>query len=110
MDALFFETLIAWIENNLEENLTIDRLASKAGYSKWHLQRGFKMHTGMTVGFFIVKKRMEKALVELANGDDAIITIALKNGYGSHQTFTRAFTLYYGVSPGRYRRRNGKRR
>ena len=34
--------LLAWIEQNLDQPLTLDDIAAKSGYSKWHLQRLFK--------------------------------------------------------------------
>ncbi|CVC77114.1 Right origin-binding protein [Serratia marcescens] len=40
------EQLLAWIEQSLDQPLTLDDIAAKSGYSKWHLQRMFKQHTG----------------------------------------------------------------
>ncbi|SVJ51041.1 right origin-binding protein [Klebsiella pneumoniae] len=38
--------LLAWLDNNLDQPLSLDNVATKAGYSKWHLQRMFKEVTG----------------------------------------------------------------
>lgn len=40
------QDLIDWIDNHLDSRLDIDTVARRAGYSKWHLQRIFKEHTG----------------------------------------------------------------
>lgn len=42
--------LLAWIEQNLDQPLTLDDIAAKSGYSKWHLQRLFKQLTGHVLG------------------------------------------------------------
>lgn len=39
--------LLAWLDNNLDQPLSLDNVATKAGYSKWHLQRMFKEVTGL---------------------------------------------------------------
>ena len=44
------QSLVLWIEQNLESDLSLDIIAARAGYSKWHLQRLFKEHTGVVIG------------------------------------------------------------
>lgn len=44
------QDLIDWIDNHLDSRLDIDTVARRAGYSKWHLQRIFKEHTGHPSG------------------------------------------------------------
>ncbi|HID8729543.1 TPA: helix-turn-helix domain-containing protein, partial [Enterobacter hormaechei] len=42
----FIHDLLDWIDNNLDSRLDIETVSRRAGYSKWHLQRIFKEHTG----------------------------------------------------------------
>jgi hypothetical protein len=42
----FMHDLLDWIDNNLDSRLDIETVARRSGYSKWHLQRLFKEHTG----------------------------------------------------------------
>ena len=42
----FIHDLLDWIDNNLDSRLDIETVSRRAGYSKWHLQRLFKEHTG----------------------------------------------------------------
>ena len=42
----FIHDLLDWIDNNLDSRLDIETVSGQAGYSKWHLQRLFKEHTG----------------------------------------------------------------
>ena len=50
------QDLIDWIDNHLDSRLDIDTVARRAGYSKWHLQRIFKEHTGQPLGEYIRAK------------------------------------------------------
>jgi len=54
--------LIKWIEKNLEQPLSIDAVAEKSGYSKWHLQRMFKKVTGQILGTYIRHRRLTHGL------------------------------------------------
>jgi AraC family transcriptional activator of mar-sox-rob regulon len=49
----FIHDLLDWIDNNLDSRLNIDTVARRAGYSKWHLQRIFKEHTGYPLAEYI---------------------------------------------------------
>lgn len=42
--------LLSWLESHLDQPLSLDNVAAKAGYSKWHLQRMFKDITGNAIG------------------------------------------------------------
>lgn len=42
--------LLVWLEGHLDQPLSLDNVAAKAGYSKWHLQRMFKDVTGHAIG------------------------------------------------------------
>ena len=42
----FMHDLLDWIDNNLDSRLDIETVSRRSGYSKWHLQRLFKEHTG----------------------------------------------------------------
>jgi len=56
MSDAFMHDLIDWIDNNIEARLDLDTVADRAGYSKWHLQRMFKEHTGYPLGEYIRRK------------------------------------------------------
>ena len=58
----------------------------------------------MTVGEYIRSRRLARAGVELAAADETVLDIALKYGYDSPDSFTRAFTRFHGVTPAAARR------
>ena len=103
-DTLFFDELIAWIESNIAQRLLLEEVASKSGFSLWYLQRIFKKHTGMTLGLYIKKTKMEHASMDMLSNNNPIADIAMKYGYESQQSFTRAFSGYYGIPPAAYRK------
>ncbi len=60
MNGSFFDDLIHWIDTHIENRLNLDMVADRAGYSKWHLQRMFKEHTGHALGEYIRNQKIRK--------------------------------------------------
>lgn len=83
--------LLIWLEGHLDQPLSLDNVAAKAGYSKWHLQRMFKDVTGHAIGAYIRARRLSKSAVALRLTARPILDIALQYRFDSQQTFTRAF-------------------
>ena len=98
--------LVKWIDAHLEMELSVDIVAKRAGYSKWYLQRLFKLITGVSLGKYIRERRLNNAAEELCSTTELISAIALKYQFDSHQTFTRVFTRRFGSSPTVYRNLN----
>ncbi|HEI8748262.1 TPA: MDR efflux pump AcrAB transcriptional activator RobA [Proteus mirabilis] len=96
--------LLAWLDNNLDQPLSLDNVATKAGYSKWHLQRMFKEVTGQAIGSYIRSRRLSRAAVALRLTSRPILDIALQYRFDSQQTFTRAFKKQFDRTPALYRR------
>lgn len=100
---MFIQSMIEWIDKNIEKNLYIKDIAKKSGYSTWHLQKVFHEETAETIAHYVRHRRLEKAAFELSNGSDKIVTIALNCGFHTQQTFTRAFSKKFNVSPAKWR-------
>ncbi|WP_294614615.1 MDR efflux pump AcrAB transcriptional activator RobA [uncultured Gilliamella sp.] len=96
--------LIVWIEKNLEQPLSIDHVAQKSGYSKWHLQRMFKEVTGQVLGTYIRHRRLTYAALSLRMTSKPILDIAMQYRFDSQQTFTRSFKKQFNETPASYRR------
>lgn len=99
------QNAIRYIEDNLTETLDIRDIAAQAYVSAFHFQRIFGVLCGMTVGEYIRSRRLSLAAQELSRGDIRVIDAALKYGYDSPDSFTRAFTKFHGVSPSAARER-----
>lgn len=91
------------IEENLVEEIEIDTLAEIAGLSPFYYQRLFTRLVKTSVRDYIKLRRLAKSTVMLRNKENRIIDIAMNYGFGSHVTYTRAFTKTYGISPSEYR-------
>ncbi|AUU89248.1 MDR efflux pump AcrAB transcriptional activator RobA [Phytobacter diazotrophicus] len=96
--------LLTWLESHLDQPLSLDNVAAKAGYSKWHLQRMFKDVTGHAIGAYIRARRLSKSAVALRLTSRPILDIALQYRFDSQQTFTRAFKKQFNLTPALYRR------
>lgn len=90
---------ITYIEQNLENDLIIDEIARQACMSRFHFQRMFTMLTGYTVSEYIRNRRITLATQELVNANAKVIDVALKYGYESPESFTKAFRKIHGITP-----------
>ena len=95
---------IQYIESHITQELTIDAVAKQVNMSPFYFQKGFAMLCGFTIGEYIRNRRLALAGNDLAAGDEKVIDIALKYGYDSPDSFTRAFTRFHGVTPTQARR------
>jgi len=90
---------INYIEDNITEEISIEDIAEKIFISPFYFQKGFAMLCGFTVGEYIRQRRLALAGSELISTDKKIIDIAVKYGYTSADSFTKAFTRFHGVTP-----------
>ena len=101
-----FQASIDYIEQNLTKELDIGKIAKKAALSSFYYQRIFGAMCGMTVGEYIRERRMTLAAQELAGSDCKVIDIALKYGYDSPDSFTKAFQRFHGITPAQAREKS----
>ena len=90
---------LEFIEEHLTEDIKIKDVAEKAYVSEFHFQRIFSVLCGFSIAEYIRSRRMTLAARELANGEVKVIDIAVKYGYDSPDSFTRAFTKFHGITP-----------
>lgn len=95
---------IDYIESNITGELTITDIAKHVNISPYYFQKGFFMICGLTVGEYIKKRRLTLAGNKLVSTDEKIIDIALKYGYDSPDSFTKAFFRFHGATPTAIRR------
>ena len=90
---------IDYIEANLTVPVRIEEIAAKAYVSPYYFQRIFHALCGVSVGEYIRNRRLSAAAQALSRSDARVLDIALKYGYESQDSFSRAFTKFHGVSP-----------
>lgn len=99
-----------WIDLNLHEKITVEKLSKVSGYSIWHLQKIFKNNFGISISTYVRHKRLEIAADKLANTNLRIIDISLECGFDSQNVFCRVFLKKFNVTPSIYRSRLVKSR
>ncbi len=92
------------IEGYNDEALTLRRLARKMGYSEFYATRKFKEISGMSFRDYLRQRKLAFALKEVRDKQKSLLDIAFDYGFSSHEAFTRAFKMMYGVAPSEYRR------
>ena len=94
------EKTIELIENNLDnENLNISFCSNELFISSYYLQKIFYSLTGKTIGSYIRERRLTESGTDIKNGEK-VLDVAIKYGYESQESFTRAFKKFHGVNPG----------
>lgn len=95
---------IDYVEEHLRDEIDYDAAAREAASSVFHFQRMFSMLVGYTLGDYIRMRRLSLAADEIQRTDGKIIDIALRYGYDSPESFSRAFTRFHGITPTKARR------
>lgn len=90
---------VDYIEAHLTEQISYEDVAREAYVSPFYFQRVFSILCGYTVGEYIRNRRLTLAGSELLATDQKVIDLALKYGYETPESFTRAFTRFHGITP-----------
>ncbi|WP_417886594.1 AraC family transcriptional regulator [Zunongwangia sp.] len=98
-----------YIDQNLETDLSLTKLAEIACFSPYHFHRIFKFITGETLNEFIKRRRIETSALELLHNNSSITAIAHKFGFSDNSSFSKAFKNYFKVSPTEFRKQNPHR-
>lgn len=95
---------VDYVEAHITEPIDYAQAAKCAYSSSFHFQRVFSILCGFTLGDYIRMRRLSLAGSELALSGMRVIDAALKYGYDSPESFSRAFTRFHGIPPSRARR------
>lgn len=94
-----------FINEHLDEKLTLDRVSQEVGVSSFYFCKLFKQTTGLSFTEYINRRRVEWAKKKLLAPDTRVTEVAFDVGYMSLSQFNRSFLKYAGESPTRYRER-----
>lgn len=94
-----FKNLIKYIEDNLCEEINYKKLSMILGVNEYTMHRIFVFVTNYTLADYIRKRRLSMATLDLLEGKEKIIDIAIKYNYESAQAFSRAFKSMMGFNP-----------
>ena len=88
-----------YVEEHLTDEIDFDRLAAESFSSSYHFQRTFSILCGYSIGEYVRMRRLSLAGAELAGGNAKVIDVAMKYGYDSPDSFTKAFRAFHGITP-----------
>lgn len=88
-----------YIEENLDDEIDYKKLAKIALCSQYHFPRMFSAISGISLSEYIRRRRLTVAAFELQKSDIRIIDLAIKYGYDSSDSFSRAFQKTLGIKP-----------
>lgn len=97
-ERLKLSALLNYINNNINDTLSLDELSERFNLSKFYLTRRFKELTGLSLHQFIVKKRLTKARYLISVGVDPY-RAAVDAGFNNYSHFSRTFKSYFGQNP-----------
>lgn len=101
--------LTDYVEEHLTDDLDFAEFARSAGTTEYHVRRMFSALAGMPLSEYVRRRRMTVASADVL-GDDDLLSIAVRHGYGSTEAFARAFRAVHGAGPGDIRRDGGSLR
>jgi AraC family transcriptional regulator len=92
------------IEQHLDQQIEVTELARIAVTSEYHFRRLFSALAGIPLSEYIRRRRLTVAGAQVLAGQETLLDIAVRYGYGSGEAFARAFRALHGVGPGEARR------
>ena len=102
------QNAINYIEEHLTEEINYNKVAEEAACSSFYFQRIFGILCDISLGEYIRNRRLTLAGNELNASDIKVIDIALKYGYESPESFTRAFSKFHGITPSEAKKNGSK--
>ena len=94
---------IAYISDHFQEQISLDDMARKAGFSPYHFTRIFARTTGLTPHQYLISTRIRAAAFLLKSTDLPVREIAFATGFSSESGFCTTFKKWEGMTPSRYR-------
>jgi PAS domain S-box-containing protein len=104
LDEIRLRRVLDYIAENLDQEITVAKLASVACLSPFHFARMFRAATRVAPYRYVSQQRLERAKMMLADGKQSLSDIAFNCQFSSQTSFNRAFLRATGVTPGEYRR------
>jgi AraC family transcriptional regulator len=91
------------IQTHLESDLNLEILAQRVGFSAYHYHRIFREIIGEPLKEYVRRLRIERAAYRLKISEETILQIAMDSGFKTHESFTRAFTRQFHITPNEFR-------
>lgn len=100
-----FNAVLAYIDEHLEDDLSVKTLSHVANFSTFHFHRQFTAFVGVPVSRYVQLMRLRRAAHRLAAvADHSVLEAALGAGFDSPEAFCRAFKRAVGMTPSAFRK------
>ena len=90
---------VRYIESHITDDITVCDVADHVSISPFYFQKGFSILCGFSLMEYVRNRRMALAGQELITSDVTVMELAMKYGYDSPDSFTRAFSRFHGYTP-----------
>lgn len=94
-----FNLIFDYINSNYMEDITLEKIAHVAGFSKFHFSRLFKQFTDMSFYDYLNQRRVKEAEKLLLNPSLTVTEVAMRSGFSSISTFNRVFKIFKECTP-----------
>ena len=97
-----------WVEENIKNEPTLDKMSDYVGYSCFYCSAKFHEAAGISFKEYVIRRKLALAAFDLRETQLRIIDVALKYGFSSNEAFSRAFIRKFGISPRSFRKGQSK--
>jgi AraC-like DNA-binding protein len=98
-----------FMDLHFAEPVDLDRMASEAGFSKFHFARAFKEAFGETPAHYLTRRRVERAKDLLRSANLTVTEVCMLVGFSSLGSFSSRFSELVGMSPSAFQRASALR-
>ena len=102
--ATLIGNAVAYLEEHLADEIDYAKAAQTAFSSVFHFRQVFGIVCGVTPAEYVRKRRLTLAGTDLAEKGEKVIDVALRYGYETPESFSRAFSHFHGISPSQAKR------
>ncbi|MDD7165246.1 MAG: AraC family transcriptional regulator [Clostridia bacterium] len=102
--SMTMETVLAYIDENFKRKLTLDEVAEKCYTSKYYLSHLFTRFQGVSIGKYILDKKIDESKKMLASSDFPVVAIAESLGFDDPSYYSRIFKKTVGTTPLQFRK------
>lgn len=103
MSTEFLKRILLYIDEHVQEKISLVELAAVAGYSPFYFSKLFAEAMGMSATGYIRIRKLQYSLCSLLEGKK-VLDVSLLYAFDSHEGFTRSFTQLFGSTPSTVRK------
>ncbi|MCH5251477.1 MAG: helix-turn-helix transcriptional regulator [Lachnospiraceae bacterium] len=102
----YSHAVIHYIETHVKDgNVDYEEMEKQIGFSQVYIREVFRKHTGCSLGRYVRIRKICYSAFELLHSEASVMEIALKYGFSSHESYTRAFSKIVGMTPRDFRKK-----